>query len=263
MHCTILPRNRVKVQMSSWFLRRSKDEAREDEAHLFTVDDQIERAAVSVRRPSVIVAILMAPFVLMLGLWLVSLFAAGGDADCTIGTVSAEQYRELYRQAKAGRWTVWPGLSNGIFWPSDRGLKEPSRSFEKALGERLLQAVDALSFDHGAADAQLAAAHAVMRSLGADYVSVFEIPDFEQNGRRISTRVQFEYFIAQQRFAPLCLPCFLSAYSKIGIVFSHDLAGNLYHLDHVFVLHGDLMYDPRPSKQRNVSSTCPAFPARG
>lgn len=219
------------------------------------------RPAASGPRRIAISAILTGPIVLMIGLWLASFWGAGGDDNCTIGTVSTEQYRGLYRQAKAERWTVWPGLSNGVFWPSDRGLGEPSPSFEKALGERLLQAVHALSFDHGAADAQLAAAHATMRSLGADYVSVFEIPDFEQNGRRVSTRVHFEYFLSQRRFAPLCLPCFLWRYSKIGVVFSHDLAGNTYHLDYVFVLHADLLYDPNPAKQRNVSSTCPAFPA--
>jgi hypothetical protein len=210
----------------------------------------------------VVIAILTGPFVLMIGLWLISFLGAGGDDNCTIGTVSAEQYRGLYRQAKVEPWTVWPGLSNGVFWPSDRGVRSPSPSFEKALGERLLQAVYALSFDHDAADAQLAAAHATMRSLGADYVSVFEIPDLAQNGRQVSTHVQFEYFIAQRRFAPLCLPCFLSGYSKIGIVFSHNLARNTYHLHDVFVLHGDWEYGPNPSKQRNVSSACPAFPVR-
>jgi hypothetical protein len=222
----------------------------------------VGRPAATGRGPIVIAAILTGPFVLMLGLWFASFSWAGGDDNCTIGTVSAEQYRELYRQAKAERWTVWPGLSNGLFWPSDRGLREPSPSFEKALGDKLLEAIEQLSVDRGAADAQLAAAHAVMRSLGADYVSVFEIPDFAQNGRKVSTRVQFEYFLAQRRFAPLCLPCFVSRYSTIGIVFSHDLARNIYRFDHVFVLHGDLKYDPNPSKQRNVSSTCPAFPAR-
>ncbi|MGZ5872708.1 MAG: hypothetical protein ACXWKP_11430 [Bradyrhizobium sp.] len=35
---------------------------------------------------------------------------------------------------------------------------------------------------------------------------------------------------------------------------------NTYQLDGIIVLHGDLKYDPDPAKERNVSTTCPAFP---
>jgi hypothetical protein len=148
-------------------------------------------------------------------------------------------------------------LSDGVFWPSDRGRRLPSPRFEQALGERLREAVDELAGDHPSVDVELAAAHALMRSLGAHLVSAFEIPGFPERDRHT---VQFRYFLPQRRFAPLCLTCLIWRYTTIAVKFEHDLAANAYRFDGIAVLHGDLKYDPDPIKERNVSTTCPAFP---
>jgi hypothetical protein len=211
----------------------------------------------------VVVGLVVAPLLILGGLWVTSLpILTSQNGDCTFGEVSSDEYRRLVAQAKSQQWTVWPSLSNGIFWPSDRGLYPASRSFEKTIDDRLQQAIERLSFDHSSANAQLAAAHAVLRSIGADYVSVFEIPDFRQGGKLVSTQVEFLYFLPQRRFAPLCLVCFLWRYSTVGVFFHHDLLTNTYRLRLVNVLHGELKYSPDPNKARNVDTPCPAFPKR-
>jgi hypothetical protein len=207
-------------------------------------------------------AIVATFFFLLIGLWVGTWPVWSWEDDCQIGQVSKQQYRQMLRQAKGEIWGVWPNLSNGIFWPSDRGLYPASRSFEKGINERLQQAMEQLNFDRSSADAQLAAAHAVLRSIGADFTRVSEIADFRQQGKLVSTHVNFLYFLPQRRFAPLCLVCFLFRYSTISISFRHDLIADVYRFDHFNVLHGEFKYDADPNKSRNVHTACPAFPRR-
>ena len=205
-------------------------------------------------------AVVVVPLLTTITLWIASLPIWQSERDdCAFNTVSNGQYRDMLDQAKRQPWTVWPGLSDGVFWPSDRGLRLPSLQFEQALGERLRAAVDELAGDHPSADVELAAAHALMRSVGANLVSSFEIPPFPEGGRP-HPRVYFRYFLPQRRFAPLCLFCLVWRYTTIKINFEHDLAANAYKLDDIVLLHADLKYDPDPAKERNVNATCPAFP---
>jgi hypothetical protein len=207
--------------------------------------------------------VIFLPIVTMLGLWIASFPVWQFERDdCTFNTVSNTQYRNLLDQAKRQPWTVWPGLSDGVFWPSDRGLRLPGPQFEEALGSRLREAVGELARDHSSADVELAAAHALMRSIGAHLASSFEIPDFPQGGRQVRTYVEFRYFLPQRRFAPLCLFCLVWRYTTIAINFQHDLIADTYQLDRIVVLHSGLKYDPDPIKERNVDTECPAFPAR-
>jgi hypothetical protein len=205
----------------------------------------------------VIIAGIVGLFVVLVVLWLASFVAPARD-DCAFNSVSRSDYQRLLREAEAQEWTVWPGLSNGIFWPSDRGLEPPSDSFESMLGSRLLQSIEALTTDRASADAQLAAAHAVMRSIRAEYVSVFDIPDFRENGKLVRSHVHFTYFMPQIRFAPLCFLCLQWWHTTIQVVFRHDVAAASYALDRVIVLHSDLKYSP--TKERNTSDECPTFP---
>jgi hypothetical protein len=163
----------------------------------------------------------------------------------------------MLEQAKRQPWTIWPGLSNGIFWPSDLGLKLPSPQFERALGTQLREAVDELAGDHPSADMELAAAHALMRSIGADLVSTFDILGFPERDRH---RVRFKYYLLQRRFAPLCFLCLIWRYTTIAVNFQRDPATSRYQFDGIAVLHGNLKYDPNPTKERNVNNKCPAFP---
>jgi hypothetical protein len=166
--------------------------------------------------------------------------------DCTFGSVTNTEYRRLLREAKAQDWSVWPGLSNGLFWPSDQGW---IGTLEARQGEYLRRSIERLTFDHGSPDAQLAAAHAVLRSMKADWVRVFEIPSGS------STDIEFTYFLRQRRFAPLCLHCLAWPFTTVKVHFTRT---NSESLDRVIVLHGGLLYDPR-KVDRDVH-TCPAFP---
>jgi hypothetical protein len=209
-------------------------------------------------------AVVLVPLLTTIVLWAATLPIWQSERDdCVFNTVSNTQYRHMLDQAKRQSWTVWPGSSDGVFWPSDRGLGTPSPQFEPSLGGRLRVAIDELAGDHASTDVQLAAAHALMRSIGAKLVSIFEIPDFPQGGRQVRTTVQFRYFLSQRRFAPLCLTCVIWRYTTISVNFEHDLVANAYKLNGVVVLHGDLKYDPDPVKERNVNTSCPSFPVTG
>jgi hypothetical protein len=136
-------------------------------------------------------------------LWIASFVdPAPAQDDCALSSVSKTEYRQLLAQAKAQDWTVWPGLSNGMLlpWPP----RDVSFGFEhRGIGERLKRAIEGLNFDHSSADAQLAAAHAVMRSIHAEFVSVYRIPSsFAGKPQFIPETVVFTYFIPQRRFAP-------------------------------------------------------------
>lgn len=166
--------------------------------------------------------------------------------DCTFGSVTNTGYRRLLSEAKAQDWSVWPGLSNGLFAPSDQGW---IGTLEARQGEYLRGAIDRLTFDHGSPDAQLAAAHAVLRSMKADWVRVYEIPS------GTSTVIEFTYFLQQRRFAPLCLHCLVWPFTTVKVNFRRT---NSISLEDVNLLHGGLKYDPR-KVDRDVHA-CPAFP---
>jgi hypothetical protein len=166
--------------------------------------------------------------------------------DCTFGSVTTTEYRRLLSEAKAQDWSVWPGLSNGLFAPSDQGW---IGTLEARQGEYLRRSIERLTFDHGSPDAQLAAAHAVLRSMKADWVRVSEFPS------GTSTDIEFTYFLRQRRFAPLCLHCLLWPFTTVDVHFRRT---NSKSLDRVIMLHGGLLYDPR-KVDRDVHA-CPAFP---
>src|SRR5437899_3057746 len=58
---------------------------------------------------------------LLIVLWLLTFVdPAPAQDDCAFGSVSKAEYLQLLRRAKAQDWTVWPGLSNGLFSASER-----------------------------------------------------------------------------------------------------------------------------------------------
>ncbi|MGA8611705.1 MAG: hypothetical protein WB760_08290 [Xanthobacteraceae bacterium] len=157
------------------------------------------------------------------GPWGLSLIdPAPAQDNCPLKSVSRSEYLRLLAQAKAQDWTVWPGLSKGIFWPSNRWLAPPvsDQALEVSIAERLLRSIEALPFDHNSADAQLAAAHAVMRRIQAELVDVDSLVAIPGAGMPPATL--FRYYIPQRRFAPLCLPCFFWRYTTISVVFREE-----------------------------------------
>jgi hypothetical protein len=208
-----------------------------------------------------IVALPFALICILFGLWLLSFVdPAPNQDDCAFNSVNKSQYQSLLSQAKAQDWTLWPGLSKGIFWPSSRFFAADDSVAEK-VGERLRQAINELKFDHDSADAQLAATHAVMRSIGAEYVSIFEIPILGFPDRSVTTIV-LTYFIPQRRFAPLCLPCVLWWYTTIMVTFRREVATDKYTPDQLVVLNAGLKYVPSKSAERNIPGPCPVFPRK-
>jgi hypothetical protein len=192
-------------------------------------------------------------------IWLMSFIDTTPEQnDCAIGSVTKEQFQRLLREAKAQDWTVWPGLSNGIFEPSDRGIKQPWPNLRRRQGEQLLSHIKELIVDHSA-DAQLAAAHAVMRSIGAEYGRAWVRPDFRPNGQLVSAKITFEYYVPQARFAPFCVLCLPWPTTSLQIVFHHDVLSDAHALDHIDVAHSNLK--GVVEKTRNVSNSCPEFPS--
>jgi len=197
----------------------------------------------------------------LLGSWAVSFIdPAPAQNDCPLQSVSHREYLLLLAAAKEQDWTVWPGLSKGIFWPSDNWLAPPARNqaFELSINERLLRSIEDLTFDHASGDAQLAAVHAVMRSIHAEFVSVQKVGACDGCSPPNPPRVYFRYFIPQRRFAPLCLPCFIWWYTTIGVSFSQDSSNDRYALEQIAVLNADLKYDPHKERERNA--VCPELP---
>jgi hypothetical protein len=217
----------------------------------------------AMRKPGIIVLMLVGIIGVPLVFWAVSFIdSAPAQNNCPLKSVSHDEYLRLMAQAKAQDWTVWPGLSKGIFWPSDGWLASPpsDQSFEHSIGERLLQSIEALSFDHNSAEAQLAAAHAVMRSMHAEFVSTLKAGACKGCYPPEPARVWFTYFIPQRRFAPLCLPCLVWWYTTIRVFFSDELNKGRYSLEQIVVLNADLKYDPQKEQERNAA--CPELPTR-
>ena len=105
---------------------------------------------------------------------------------------------------------------------------------------------------------QLASAHAVMRSMGAEYVQTSKTPDMRRD--RAGSRVYFTYYMPQVRFAPACVLCLIWWHTTIDVIFSHDLAADRYELQAVNVLHAGLKGSPDKNRARNVPwGSCPEF----
>lgn len=195
-----------------------------------------------------------------LTIWLLSYIdIAPEQNDCAFGSITKTEYQRLLREARAQDWTVWPGLSNGIFEPSDRGIKQPWRDMERRQGEQLLRYIKLLTVDDSP-DAQLAASHAVMRSMGAEYGKAWITPDFRQNGRLVSASLSFDYYLPQARFAPACVPCLLWPNTRFVVGFRQNIVEDVRVLDRVIVTHSNLKNNVE--RIRPVSSIpCPTFPS--
>jgi hypothetical protein len=211
------------------------------------------------RKPAIIVLTLIG---VALGPWGLSLGdPAPAQDNCPLKSVSHSEYLRLLTQAKAQDWTVWPGLSQGIFWPSNNWIAGPSRFYlEHSINDRLLQSIEDLTFDHASADAQLAAAHAVMRSMHADFVSAQEVLGCDDCFIPLPRRVDFKYFIPQRRFAPLCVFCLLWWDTTIQVVFDQEPGDGKYALNDVVVLNAGIKYTRDKKRARNAA--CPELPSR-
>ena len=207
---------------------------------------------------------------LLLALWGLSFRDPAPDQDnCAFGSVSNAEYRRLLAEAKAQDWTVWPGLSNGLFSPTDHGpLTKPTmewfffgerdiQEFKTRLGQHFKRSIEQLTFDHSSSDAQLAGAHAVMRSIHAEYVSVGETLSYHSSdGQVVPSKVEFSYFLPQIRFAPLCLRCLIFPHTTLDVFFRRNSTDIL---DLVVVQYSDFKYAPDKTKERNAGP-CPTFP---
>lgn len=197
-------------------------------------------------------------FALPLVLWAFSFTELLGQEKCAIGSISGAEYQRILDRAGAQRWTVWPGLSNGVFWPSDNGFRGPTASFNGNLNDQLLSHVKELAGPDASANRELASGHAVMRSMGAEYVQTQELPNMVRG--RAGSNIHFKYFLPQVRFAPACVLCLIWWYTTIDVTFSHDLATDRYELTAVNLQHAGLKGTPDKERSRNVPwGSCPKF----
>ncbi|KRQ97585.1 hypothetical protein CQ12_36365 [Bradyrhizobium jicamae] len=197
-------------------------------------------------------------FALPIMLWAFSFTELLGQEKCRIGSISAVEYERVLVRAGAQRWTVWPGLSNGAFWPSDNGFRGPTASFNSNINDQLLSHVRELAGPAASIDRQLASSHAVMRSMGAEYVQNQEVPDARRD--RGASSVHFTYYLPQVRFAPACVLCLIWSYTTIDVIFSRDLAADRYELQEVNTLFAGLKGSPDKNRARNVPwGSCPEF----
>lgn len=95
-------------------------------------------------------------FALPLLLWAFSFTELFGQEKCSIGSISDAEYQRVLSRAGAQRWTVWPGLSNGLFWPSDRGLRGPTALFNSNQNDQLLSHIRELAGPDPSVNRQLA-----------------------------------------------------------------------------------------------------------
>jgi hypothetical protein len=197
-------------------------------------------------------------FALPILLWAFSFTEIFGLEKCSIGSIGSAEYERILSRAGAQRWTVWPGLSNGVFWPSDNGFRGPTASFKSNLDDQLLSQVKELAGPDASMNRQLASSHAVMRSMGAEYVRTEEVPDMR--GDRTASHVRFTYYLPQVRFAPVCVLCLIWSYTTIDVIFSHDLATDRYALQSLNVLFAGQKGTPDKNRARNVPwGSCPQF----
>jgi hypothetical protein len=204
--------------------------------------------------------VIIAPFILLPVIWLSTFIDwVPAQNDCAIGSVRGDAFRDLLRRARRQGWTVWPGLSNGLFAPAERDplRRSPSEPENKATNERLRSYIEQLAGKNASGDEQLAAAHAVMRSTNAEFDSVSPSFDFSGQARRLEG-VTFWYFLPAIRFAPVCIPCLAWWNTTIRISFKYNASIGRYTLDRIGMLHSDLKYVPVKSRHR--ASPCPSFP---
>lgn len=163
---------------------------------------------------------------------------------CEFGTVSNPGYQALLKQAKAQQWTVWPDLSNGLFWPTDRGIYPQSRNYDQSVDAFLQSKISALSPAQDPFDRRLAASHALMRAMNLTFVKSQQVAGVRTSDGTIPQHLIYMYRLPQRRFAPLCAHCFYYTASIMKVSFEKK-DGEEPRLRRVFVHHTEPKYDSR------------------
>lgn len=198
---------------------------------------------------------------LVLLFWLMSYLDFTPQTPCQIGAVTDVEYQNLFERAKAQQWTVWPGVSDGILLPSRVAKSEPgSQPLTSVLRDKLVESIRELAPNEQDADMQLAAAHAVMRAMRAEYVRRYEVSPGYENGQLRGRGISFMYFIPQIRFAPLCATCLFFWETTIIASFSYDSKLEKYKFHTIYPSFANILYHPNRSDSRNVpAGSCPSF----
>jgi hypothetical protein len=163
------------------------------------------------------------------------------DSVCTVGTVTAAEYTELLNRAKKQNWTVWPSLSNGLFWPTDKVISPPGPGYEDAAENIFNGRIAVLSPEGSSFDQKLAASHALMRSMNLSLVRTHRVKGLTSAEGTTSEHLYYMYHIAQRRFAPLCIYCFFWPTSDINLHFE-QINGAEPILRNVFIRHSSFLY---------------------
>jgi hypothetical protein len=143
---------------------------------------------------------------------------------CEFGDISNDAYQALLKQAKAQQWMIWPDLSNGLFWPTDRWLYPQSRNYAQSVDEFLQSQIAALSPVQEPFDRRLAAAHALMRAMNLTFVKSQQVAGVQTSDGTIPRHLIYMYRLPQRRFAPLCAHCFYYTTSVMNLSFEKKTA---------------------------------------
>ena len=174
---------------------------------------------------------------------------------CPLGSATSAEYQQLLSKAMLQKWAVWPGLSKGLFWQSEDWFSHPSSAYKQKVESALLNSIQELIPTGSTPDVQLAAVHAVMRSMGASYFTTVVLPERYASTRPRSTTIQFLYTIPQWRFSPYCVFCYPFHTTEILVNFDHFSHLNFTSLGRVVVLFANLKSNPLPM---SIKQTCPS-----
>ena len=178
-----------------------------------------------------------------------------GRSDCAFKGITLERFRHLLAQAKAQPWHV---VSSDL-----RYTRQWQKGFP--IEDKLLDRIQKLTpMPSHSGDEQLAAAHAVLLSIGAELVRIERIGW----NPRANENAHFSYLLPKRRLTHFCFTCFFWPYVGIDIGFGRSSAADDFSLHSVryatphFDLSGGSMIDPG-EWERNAQGKCPAFPLKG
>ena len=195
---------------------------------------------------SVFGTLLAIPTLLWAGIWIVGFIDRFGE-KCNFGSINDVEYESISSRASAQPWTVWPGLSNGVFFASSGNNKVVSSSctLESCL-DPIHQAI--------------ASWHPLTPSCAASAPNTSRLRNCPTRAELTPVRIFISHYLPQVRFAPACFFCLVWWYTTIQIIFSHELATDRYEFQAVNVLHAQLKYNPAKEGARNIPwGSCPAL----
>jgi hypothetical protein len=199
-------------------------------------------------------------FIIQLMPWARS-YIDNGRSDCTFGGITVDGFRQLLAQAKAQPWHV---VSSDLDHKRVPGPGPMQSQDAYPIADKLLERIRKLApMPSRSTDEELAAAHAVMLSIGAELVRIERIGW----NTRAKENAYFLYLLPKRRLTHFCFACFVWPYVGIEVGFGRSTAADEFSLHSVryvtpwFDISNGTMMNPG-GEERNAQGECPAFPLK-